>query len=321
MPTDFGSPSNLEPTPYLELTRDDWAGLRAHTPLTLSAQDVIRLTGLGDRIDLREVAEIYLPLARLVQLYVRAAGQLHQVTGEFLGQQRPRVPFVIGIAGSVAVGKSTTARVLRELLATGPDQPTVQLVTTDGFLLPNAQLAQRGLLARKGFPESYNRRALVQFMARIKAGEASVLAPRYSHLSYDVIPGEFTTVDQPDILIVEGLNVLQPARPDSQGRTGLAVSDFFDFSLYVDAKIRHIRQWYIERFLSLREIAFSDHESYFHRYATLSDQAAAQVATEIWTATNEPNLRSNVRPTRSRATLVLTKGADHEVTRIRLRKI
>jgi type I pantothenate kinase len=288
--------------------------------LTLSARDVERLEGLGDRVDLREVEEVYLPLSRLLNLYVRAAGRLHRVAGDFLGERHERVPFVIGIAGSVAVGKSTTARILRDLLAAWSDTPRVELVTTDGFLLPNAELERRNLLERKGFPESYDRRALLRFVAEVKSGRREVTAPVYSHLTYDIVPGERVVVRQPDVLIVEGLNVLQPPRTDAQGRSGLAVSDFFDFSLYVDAKTEDVRQWYVDRFLRLRRTAFADPTSYFHRYAALSDDEAVQTALGIWARINETNLVENVRPTRGRATLVLTKGVDHAVTRIRLRK-
>ncbi len=320
-------PGVLHPTtaplasPYVELDRAAWARLSDTLPLSLGAADLARLRGVGDRVDLDEVAQIYLPLSRLLNLYVGEAGRLHRVTRDFLGEPPERTPYVIGIAGSVAVGKSTTARILRELLARWPGTPRVQLVTTDGFLYPNAELERRGLLQNKGFPQSYDRRALLRFVASIKAGSDEVSAPVYSHLTYDIVPGESVVVQRPDVLIVEGLNVLQPPPVLADGRTALAVSDFFDFSLYVDARTDDIRRWYVERFLRLRETAFADPSSYFHRYAALSDDDAAVTALRIWASTNEPNLVQNVVPTRGRATLVLTKGADHGVRRVRLRKV
>ena len=309
------------PSPYVELDRAAWARLREQTPMTLDERDLAQLRGLGDLIDLHEVEQVYLPLSRLLTLYVRGAGRLHRVTTDFLGEKPDRVPFVIGVAGSVAVGKSTTARILRELLSHWPDTPRVDLVTTDGFLLPNAELERRGLLHRKGFPESYDRRALLRFVAAVKAGRDVVTAPVYSHLTYDIVPGECIEVRGPNVLIVEGLNVLQPPRVDANGRTGLAVSDFFDFSVYVDAKTAHVRQWYVDRFLRLRQTAFADPESYFHRYADLSDDEAVATAEAIWREINQPNLVENIKPTRGRATLVLTKSADHAVRHIRLRKL
>ncbi|WP_370894373.1 type I pantothenate kinase [Janibacter sp. GXQ6167] len=309
------------PSPYVELDREAWARLRENHPLNLSAADIERLSGLGSPVDLDEVEQVYLPLSRLLTFYVAATSRLHRITSTFLGERPPQSPFIIGVAGSVAVGKSATARVLRELMLRWPHTPTVDLVTTDGFLFPNEELERRGLLQRKGFPESYDRRALVRFVAEVKAGRSEVSAPVYSHLTYDIVDNERIVVRQPDVLIVEGLNVLQPAMRLNDGRTGMAVSDFFDFSVYVDARVSDIRQWYIERFLRLRETAFADPASYFHRYATLSDDEARTRALEIWTSINEPNLRENVLPTRSRASLVLTKGSDHQVSRIRLRKL
>ncbi|SES47445.1 pantothenate kinase [Pedococcus cremeus] len=309
------------PSPYVELDRAAWARLRRNHPLSLSADDVARLQGLGDRIDLSEVEEVYLPLSRLLNFYVGATAGLHRITSDFLGESPAKTPFIIGVAGSVAVGKSTTARILAELLRRWAGTPRVDLITTDGFLYPNAELERRELLQRKGFPESYNRRALLRFVAEVKAGRAEVSAPVYSHLTYDIVPGERTVIRQPDVLIVEGLNVLQAPRVQPDGRTGLAVSDFFDFSVYVDARTPDIKGWYVDRFLRLRETAFADPHSYFHRYAALSDEEARATAADIWERINEPNLRENVLPTRGRATLVLGKGEDHSVRRVRLRKL
>lgn len=308
-------------TPYVDLDREAWSRLSASTPLPLTDADLERLRGLGDPIDLAEVDAVYRPISRLLNLYVGATAGLHAASSTFLGETGARTPYVIGIAGSVAAGKSTTARVLRELLARWPETPRVELITTDGFLLPNAELTRRGLLERKGFPESYDRRALIRFLSAIKGGCAEVHAPVYSHLSYDIVPDATVVVRAPDVLIVEGLNVLQPARPSHAGESSLAVSDLFDFSIYVDARTEDVRQWYIDRFLSLRQTAFARPESYFHRFATLSDEEAVQRAGYIWDTINAPNLEQNILPTRSRATLVLRKAADHSVQRVRLRKL
>lgn len=308
-------------TPFVDLDRDAWARLSASTPLPLTDADVERLAGLGDPIDLAEVDVVYRPISRLLDLHIEATRGLHAASSTFLREDVGGTPFVIGVAGSVAVGKSTTARVLRELLARWPATPRVQLVTTDGFLYPNAELARRGLMERKGFPESYDRRSLLRFVSQVKAGRPEVTVPVYDHLTYDIVPGAEIVVSRPDVLIVEGLNVLQPARPSSEGPSSLAVSDFFDFSIYVDARTVDVRQWYVERFLRLRETAFARPESYFHRYAALTDAEAVQRAERIWDSINAPNLLHNILPTRSRATLVLTKGPDHAVQRVRLRKL
>jgi type I pantothenate kinase len=310
-----------EHTPFVDLDRTAWSRLREQTPLPLTAAELEQVRGLGDYIDLDEVRDIYLPLSRLLNLHVAATAALHNATERFLGELPDRTPYVIGIAGSVAVGKSTTARLLRLLLARWPEHPRVELVTTDGFLLPNAELERRGLMQRKGFPESYDRRALLRFVAQVKSGAPKVRAPVYSHLIYDIVPGDEIVVEQPDILLVEGLNVLQPARPRPNGVSELAVSDFFDFSIYVDANEEAVRQWYVDRFLRLRETAFRDPSSYFRRFADLDHNAAVARAEQLWDTINGPNLSQNIRPTRGRASVVLRKAADHSVRRIRLRKL
>jgi type I pantothenate kinase len=310
-----------EATPYTELDRDAWARLAESTESPLTADEVERLRGLGDEIDMTEVREVYLPLSRILSLYVRHARELHADTEAFLGGPATRTPFVIGIGGSVAVGKSTTARLMRELLARWPEHPRVTLVTTDGFLWPNAELERRGLMQRKGWPESYDRKALLRFVVEVKSGVDTVEAPVYSHLHYDRLPGVTTKVEQPDILLLEGLNVLQPAPRRGDGRSGLAVSDFFDFSVYVDAAADDVRSWYVDRFLKLWETAFRNPESYFRRYGELSRDEAITKAESLWDTINGPNLRENILPTRSRATLVLRKGPDHTVRWVRLRKL
>jgi len=303
-------------SPFIELDRDDWAALAPTMAAPLSAMEVVELRGLGDELNLDEVAAVYLPLSRLLSLYAEGAQQLHAATSSFLGERSPRTPFVIGVAGSVAVGKSTVARLLRELLARWEGTPRVELVTTDGFLFPNAELERRGLMERKGFPESYDRRALLRFVSKVKSGAREVRAPFYSHLAYDIVPDAEIVVNAPDVLIVEGLNVLQPAAP---GRS-LAVSDLFDFSIYVDARTADIARWYEDRFMRLQQGAFTNPQSYFHRFASLSEDEARTRARGIWAAINEPNLLQNIVPTRPRADLVLRKGPDHAVSSVLLRK-
>jgi len=329
---------------FVDLDRAEWSALHERTPLPFSAEEVERLRGLGDVIDLAEVRDIYLPLSRLLNLYVQATRQLRTTLNSFLDGDgsaapsgarpadgdatgtrpagtQPGTPFVIGVAGSVAVGKSTTARLLKALLARWPEHPRVELVTTDGFLLPNAELRRRGLMSRKGFPESYDRRALTRFVADVKSGKPEVTAPVYSHLVYDIVQGETLTVRRPDILIVEGLNVLQPALPGSDGRTRVGLADFFDFSIYVDARTEDIEQWYLSRFRKLRETAFQDPSSYFRRFTEVPEEEAMDYGRQVWRTINQPNLVENVLPTRGRASLILRKGADHKVRRVSLRKL
>ena len=304
-----------ELSPYVELRREQWRELRRATPLTLTLDELVQLRGLGDPVDLDEVVDVYLPLSRLISLRVAARQRLYTDTTSFLGEPAPaQVPFVIWIACSVAVGKSTTARLLRTLLARWPDHPHVDLVTTDGFLFPQRVLEARGLMERKGFPESYDRRSLLRFVTDVKSGAPEVHAPVYSHLAYDIVPGETQVVRRPDILIIEGLNVLLPGQ-------GLTVADLFDFSVYVDAHTEDIARWYVERFLTLRDTAFADPSSHFHHYAGLADDEARAEAIRLWQKINEPNLVRNILPTRPRASLVLRKDADHRISRVRLRKL
>ncbi|WP_104527463.1 type I pantothenate kinase [Blastococcus saxobsidens] len=308
-------------SPYAVFDRDSWRALAAGSRLPLDEAELEELASLGDRIDLDEVATVYLPLARLLDLHVAASRRLWAAQSEFLGDSTAKVPFVVAVAGSVAVGKSTTSRLLQTLLAAGPGAPRVDLVTTDGFLLPNSALQERGLLGRKGFPESYDRRALLRFLADVKSGREEVFAPVYDHQSYDIVPDGAQAVDRPDILVVEGLNVLQAGRRQDGSAPEVFLSDFFDFSVYVDAAEADIQRWYVERFLALRRTAFQDSGAYFHRFAGLTDDQARETALDIWSAVNGPNLRDNIAPTRSRARLVLQKAADHSVRRVLLRKL
>ncbi len=340
--TDAGKASSSPHVfPYISFSRDEWARLGASTPLTLGDADLARLQGINERVSLAEVSDIYLPLSRLLNLYVSACGDLHRATDTFLGGPAAKVPFITGIAGSVAVGKSTTARILQALLARWPGHPRVDLVATDGFLYPNRVLEERGLLGRKGFPESYDVRRLIRFLADVKSGRAEVAAPVYSHLIYDIVPDQFQVVRQPDIVIVEGLNVLQtgprpgpnvlpfdprpgstiPSPSGSHRASTVFVSDFFDFSIYVDAEEAFITRWYMERFLTLVKTAFRDPNSYFHRYASLSIEEAVTFAETIWQEINGPNLRENILPTRERARLILEKGSNHCVRSVRLRRL
>ena len=308
-------------SPYQSFTRKEWARLRADTPMTLDDAEIDRLGGLTQRLSKKEVEEIYLPLSRLLNLQVQASQRLHTERQDFFGKTDSKVPFIIGIAGSVAVGKSTTARVLQALLARWPDHRRVDLITTDGFLLPNQILEQRGLMQKKGFPESYDTHRLLAFLNDVKAGRPNVAAPLYSHFFYDILPSEAVVIDRPDVLIVEGLNVLQPAQFTNGGEASPYVSDYFDFSVYIDAPEALIEEWYVKRFLRLRQTAFRDPAAYFRRYALLGDAEARAKALEIWRAINLVNLNENILPTRPRADLILAKGAGHRIDRIDLRRL
>ena len=301
---------------YLRFDREQWSKLRAQTPLTLSEKELEALRGINDRIDLDEVATIYLPLTRLLNLYVAATQNLHRVSATFLGTMAPKMPYVIGIAGSVAVGKSTSARILQSLLMRWPEHPRVELITTDGFLYPNSVLEERGLMNRKGFPESYDTKRLLQFVRDVKAGTAEVSAPVYNHVVYDVMPSHEEVVHQPDILIIEGLNVLQVGSGNTE-----FVSDYFDFSIYIDALEKDIESWFIERFQTLRKTVFQDPNSFFKHFADLTQDQAVELAHEIWAGINGKNLKENIQPTRARASLVIQKGADHKVSAVHLRKL
>lgn len=310
-----------ELAPFHVFTEVDWARLRAGQPMTLSLEEIIQLQGFNDRVEPGQVETIYLPLSRLLSLYVEATDGLHRATRAFLQRDAERVPFIIGIAGSVAVGKTTTAQLLKTLIARWPSSPKVDLITTDGFLYPNAQLQAEDLMERKGFPESYDVSLLLSFLADVKAGVRHVRAPVYSHLTYDRVPDESVTVDGPDILIVEGLNVLQTQRLSGDRPRVPFVSDFFDFSIYIDADEAHLEEWYLTRFNRLKDTRFTDPRSYFHRYAHVSEDEAQVFAKGLWERINLKNLRENVGPTKLRADLILRKGEDHRITEVALRKV
>jgi type I pantothenate kinase len=313
--------SNLQISPYQFFTREGWARLRADTPMTLVPRELDNLSGLIEQLSVEEVETIYLPLSRLLNLYVAAAQELHTVTSKFLGYRDCKVPFILGVAGSVAIGKSTTARVLKALLARWPDHPRVDLVTTDVFLYPNSELEQRGLMEKKGFPESFDTAKLLSFLVDVKSGRERVAAPVYSHFHYDIVPGQGIVIERPDILIVEGLNVLQPARLPRDGEAIPFVSDFIDFSIYLDAEPEIIEEWYVERFMRLRQTAFRDPAAYFHQFALLDDEQARRKARSIWRSINLKNLEENILPTRQRARLILKKSANHRIERVALRKL
>lgn len=312
----MSEPRSPELSPFVEIQRQDWAELGKNTELPLTQPEIDNIRGLGDFLDLKEVEEVFLPLSRLLNIYVNQTQQLHKQEAEFLGERSKRVPYIIGVAGSVAVGKSTVSRLLKELLERWSGTPKVALVTTDGFLYPNAELEKRGIMTRKGFPESYDRLSLINFVSDIKSGKKHIEAPVYSHLVYDIVQGQTISIDEPDVVIIEGLNVLQPP---SLGQE-VALSDFFDFKIYVDADTNDITEWFLNRFQKLRESAFQDPQSYFHRYATMPFEEALATAQKIWQTINLPNLQANIEPTRSRATLVLKKGAAHAVESVLLRK-
>jgi type I pantothenate kinase len=315
------APVSVAFSPYRAFTREEWARLRADTPMTLEPHELEQLSGVIEELSVDEVEQIYLPLSRLLNLYVAAAQKLHAVSLEFLGRKDGKVPFIIGVAGSVAVGKSTTARVLKALLARWPDHPRVDLITTDGFLFPNAELEKRGLMSRKGFPESFDAERLQQFLGDVKSGVGRVTAPLYSHVQYDILPGQTVVVEHPDILIIEGLNILQPAEMPPGGSAIPFVSDFIDFSIYIDAAPDVIEHWYVTRFMRLRSTAFRDPGAYFHKYATVSADEARKNALKLWRTVNLKNLEENILPTRRRAQLILQKAKSHKVQSVSLRKL
>ena len=313
--------SHLAFSPYRTFSRGEWAKLRADTPMTLVPRELKQLSGVIEDLSMSEVEQVYLPLSRLLNLHVAAAQELHTATSRFLGRKDRDVPYILGVAGSPAVGKSTMGRVLQALLARWPDHPRVDLITTDGFLHPNAELERRGLMSRKGFPESFDTARLLNFLNDVKSGREGVGAPVYSHFHYDILPGQTTIIDRPDILIVEGLNVLQPARLPKDGKAIPFVSDFFNFSIYLDAEAKVIEEWYVTRFMRHRQTAFRDPAAYFHRYATLAPDEARAKALEIWHTINAKNLYENILPTRQRARLILHKGPDHRIENVSLRRI
>lgn len=316
------SRKNIEFSPYQQFTKQQWADLRHEEPMTLDAADVDRLRSLNDPISMPEAEQIYLPLTRLLSFYVEAMQGLNHAATKFLGTNGDvRTPFIIGVAGSVAVGKSTTARILQALLQRWPSSPKVDLVTTDGFLYPNKVLEERGLMERKGFPQSYDRTRFVGFLSDVKSGRGNIPVPIYSHLVYDVVPGNEIRIDRPNILIVEGLNILQPGELPANGKPIVFASDFLDFSIYIDAENDHLLHWFIERFQRLRETAFRDPTSFFHQFSTLSVKEAETMATNVWNNINLPNLRQNILPTRGRADLILTKSEDHSIGKVSLRKL
>lgn len=314
-------PANLQYSPYRVFEREEWSRLRADTPMTLLESELEQFSGIIEELSVAEVEEIYLPMSRLLNLYVAASQQLHAVTSKFLSRDDGKVPFILGVAGSVAVGKSTTARVLKALLARWPDHPRVEQITTDGFLLPNAELERRQIMNRKGFPESFDTARLLNFLADVKSGVKRIEVPVYSHFHYDILLDQTLVIEAPDILIVEGLNVLQPASMPRGGEAIPFVSDFFDFSIYLDAEPEVIRDWYVTRFMRLRGTAFRDPGAYFHQYANLSHDDARARATEIWNTINLRNLEEHILPTRQRAGLILRKSADHHVESVALRKL
>ncbi|WP_102027118.1 type I pantothenate kinase [Salirhabdus sp. Marseille-P4669] len=308
-------------SPYRTFTKDEWAKLRLNTPMTLTEAEVKELRGVNETISIEEVSNVYLPLTRLINLYITGSQQLHSVSDIFFGKTTKKVPFIIGLAGSVAVGKSTAARIIKALLSKWPNHPKVEIITTDGYLYPNRVLEQRDLMNRKGFPESYNTKALIDTLIQLKSGAKKVQVPVYSHLYYDIIPNEHYVLKQPDIVIVEGINVLQPARMQKKTLPSVFVSDFFDLSIYVDATEEDLLRWYVDRFQKLKKTAFNNPESYFNRYASLNEEEAEAKATEIWNTINKVNLVENIRPTRNRADIILHKEEDHIITKVKLRKI